>query len=386
MDTRYSKRGVSSKKEDVHNAVKHLDKGLFPNAFCKVLPDILAGDPDYCTIMHADGAGTKSALAYIYWREYSDFDVWQGIAEDAVIMNIDDLLCVGATNNMILSSTIGRNAIKIPSKVILNIIKGTDLVLEKLRSMGVDVYLSGGETADVGDLVRTVIVDASITCRMKRSEVIENHIQPGDVIVGFASYGQATYENTYNSGIGSNGLTSARHDSLHYIYASKYPETFDDVIPKSLIYTGENKLGDIEKETGIEFGKLLLSPTRTYAPIVKEILAQHRGNIHGMIHCSGGGQTKVLKFVEQVKIIKDNMLPVPPIFRIIQKNSGTEWGEMYEVFNMGHRLEVYLDAQYADDIIKIAGKFNVDAQIIGRVEPSEKKELVIRSDYGEYFY
>lgn len=386
MGSRYSKRGVSSKKEDVHAAVKDLDKGLFPNAFCKILPDLLGGDPEYCNIMHADGAGTKSALAYIYWKENADFSVWKGIAEDAIIMNVDDLLCVGATGNMILSSAIGRNAIKIPSKVILNIIKGTDAVLEKLRSLGLNIQLSGGETADVGDLVRTVIVDASVTCRMRKDDVIENNIKPGDVIVGLASYGKATYEDEYNSGIGSNGLTSARHDSLHKIYASKYPETYDDIIPKSLIYTGENKLNDIEPETGIEFGKLLLSPTRTYAPVVIDILKKHRKNIHGIIHCSGGGQTKVMKFVDNVKITKDNLLPVPPIFRIIQENSDTEWAEMYEVFNMGHRLEFYLDEQHAEDIIKIAHKYNIDAQIIGRVEASEKKELVISSEYGEFHY
>jgi len=384
MDSRYNKRGVSSKKEDVHEAVKHLDKGLFPNAFCKILPDILGGDPEYCNIMHSDGAGTKSALAFIYWKECSDYSVWQGISEDAVIMNVDDLLCVGATDNMLLSSTIGRNAIKIPSKVILNIIKGTDNVLEKLKKLGIEIYLSGGETADVGDLVRTVIVDASVTCRMKRSDVIENNIKPGDVIVGFASYGKATYETEYNSGIGSNGLTSARHDSLHKIYATKYPETFDDVIPKSLIYTGENKLGDIEKESGVEFGKLLLSPTRTYAPLVKDILIKHRKNIHGMIHCSGGGQTKVMKFVENVRIIKNNLLPVPPIFRIIQENSDTDWKEMYEVFNMGHRLEIYIDNQHADDLIKSAKKYNIEAQVIGHVEESDEKELIIQSPYGEF--
>ena len=386
MDSRYSKRGVSAKKEDVHNAVKHLDSGLFPKAFCKILPDIIGGDPEYCNIMHSDGAGTKSALAYIYWKETADFDVWKGIAEDAIIMNVDDLLCVGAIDNMLLSSTIGRNAIKIPSKVILNIIKGTDAVLERLREFGLNIFLSGGETADVGDLVRTIIVDASVTCRMKRSEVVVNNIKPGDVIVGFASYGKATYEDQYNSGIGSNGLTSARHDSLHKIYASKYPETYDDVIPKSLIYTGENKLTEIEEETGIEFGKLLLSPTRTYTPVIKDILAKLRNEIHGIIHCSGGGQTKVMKFIDNVKIVKNNMLPVPPIFRIIQDNSDTDWKEMYEVFNMGHRLEIYIEGKHADDLIKIAQKYNIDAQVIGYVEESDKKELLIQSNYGEFHY
>ena len=386
MNSRYSKRGVSSKKEDVHAAVEHLDAGLYPNAFCKILPDVMGGDPEYCNIMHSDGAGTKSSLAYIYWKETSDFSVWQGIAEDAIIMNIDDLLCVGATDNMLLSSTIGRNATKISSKVILNIIKGTDTVLERLRDMGIDIFLSGGETADVGDLVRTIIVDASVACRMKRSDIIENNIQPGDVIVGFASYGKASYETEYNSGIGSNGLTSARHDSLHKVYATKYPESYDDVIPRSLIYTGENKLSDIEEETGIEFGKLLLSPTRTYAPLVKDILAKYRKEIHGMIHCSGGGQTKVLKFVNNVKIVKNNMLPVPPVFRIIQDNSDTDWSEMYEVFNMGHRLEIYIGKEYANDLISLANKYNIDAQIIGHVEESESKQLVIQSEYGEFHY
>ena len=384
MNSRYIKRGVSTQKEDVHEAIKHLDTGLYPRAFCKILPDFLGSDPDYCNIMHADGAGTKSSLAYMYWKETSDYDVWKGISQDAVIMNVDDLLCIGATDNILLSSTIGRNAIKINSKVILNLIKGTDDILIDLQKMGVNIHLTGGETADVGDLVRTIIVDASVTCRMKRSDVIENNIQPGDVIVGLASYGKATYENEYNSGIGSNGLTSARHDTLANIYAVKYPESYDDVIPKTLIYTGESKLTDIDEETGIQIGKLLLSPTRTYAPVMIDIFKKHRKNIHGIIHCSGGAQTKVMKFVDKVRIIKDNMLPVPPVFRIIQKNSDVEWKEMYEVFNMGHRMEIYLEKQYANDIIEISKQYDIDARIIGRVEKSEQKELIIKSEYGEF--
>lgn len=386
MSSRYNLRGVSSSKEDVHEAVKTIDTGLYPNAFCKILPDILGGDPEYCNIMHADGAGTKSALAYMYWKETADYSIWEGIAQDAIVMNLDDLICVGATDNILLSSTIGRNSKKISSKVILNIIRGTDKMLEKLRDMGIDIHLCGGETADVGDLVRTVIVDASVTCRMKRSNLVINNIQPGDCILGFSSSGKATYEDEYNSGIGSNGLTSARHDLFINLYATKYPETYDDITPKSLIYTGDYAITEKIPSLGIEAGKLLLSPTRTYAPVVKKILASHREHIHGMIHCSGGGQTKVLNFVNNVHIIKDNLFEIPPLFREIQKLSDTDWDEMYEVYNMGHRLEMYLSPQYANEIIKIAGDFNIEAKVVGKVEESSEKKLTIKSEFGEFTY
>jgi phosphoribosylformylglycinamidine cyclo-ligase len=383
---RYSQRGVSTQKEDVHKAIASFDKGVFPNAFCKVLPDYLTGDPEYCTIMHADGAGTKSSLAYIYWKETGDYSVWKGIAQDAVIMNIDDLLCVGATDNILLSSTIGRNKIKIPGDVIVKILKGYDELLEKLAKYGVNIYLTGGETADVGDLVRTIIVDSTVTCRMHRKQVIENNIKPGDVIVGMASFGQATYEDEYNGGTGSNGLTSARHDLFANHLANKYPESYDDLIPSSLVYTGSLELTEIIPEVNMTAGKLLLSPTRTYAPIVKVMLDEIRPYINGMIHCSGGAQTKVLKFVNNLHIIKDNLFPTPPLFKLIQKESGTDWDEMYEVFNMGHRFEVYLPEQYAQTVIDISKSFNVDAQIVGRVEEASSKKLTITSEHGKFEY
>lgn len=384
---RYSSRGVSADKEDVHNAIKNIDKGLFPKAFCKIIPDYLGGDDDYCNIMHADGAGTKSALAYIYWKETGDLSVWKGIAQDALIMNIDDLLCVGATDNILLSSTIGRNKNLIPGEVIAAIINGTDELLEELRTMGVNIYATGGETADVGDLVRTIIVDSTVTCRMKRSDVIDNaNIQDGDVIVGISSCGQATYEKEYNGGMGSNGLTSARHDVFNHYLATKYPETFDPSVPEDLVYSGSYKVTDEISSLGIDAGKLVLSPTRTYAPVVKKMLDELKPFIHGMVHCSGGAQTKILHFVENLHIIKDNLFPTPPLFEIIQKESGTDWKEMYKVFNMGHRLEVYLAKEYAQQVIDIARQFNIDAQIIGRCEASTKKHLTIKSQYGTFEY
>lgn len=384
---RYAQRGVSAAKEDVHKAIEDLDKGLYPNAFCKVLPDILGGAPEYCNIMHADGAGTKSALAYMYWRETGDFSVWKGIAQDAIIMNIDDLLCVGATDNILVSSTIGRNYNKISSDVVLNIIRGTDEILSQLRSFGINAQLAGGETADIGDLVRTIVVDATATCRMKRSDVVETNIQAGDVIIGLSSSGQASYENEYNGGIGSNGLTSARHDFFKNFLAEKYPETFDDLIPQNLVYNGRFGLTDPIEGTGLDAGKLLLSPTRTYAPIVKEVLDKHRPQIHGMIHCSGGAQTKVMKFVDDLHVIKDNLFEIPPLFKLIKEMSGTAWDEMYEVFNMGHRFEFYVNEQIATDIIEISKKYNVDAKIVGRVESStEGKKLTLVSEKGEFVY
>ncbi len=383
---RYGLRGVSTQKEDVHKAIEDFDKGLYPNAFCKILPDFLTGDPNYCTVMHADGAGTKSSLAYIYWRETRDLSVWQGIAHDAIIMNIDDLLCVGATNNILLSSTIGRNKLKIPGDVIMHILRGFDELISDLSEHGMNVFLTGGETADVGDLVRTIIVDSTVTCRMKRDEVIENKIQPGDVIVGLASYGKASYEKEYNGGIGSNGLTSARHDLFSNHLALKYPESYDDLIPSSLVYTGRYHLTDLIEETGLDAGKLLLSPTRTYAPIIIPVLKELRPYIHGMIHCSGGAQTKVMKFVKNLHVIKDNLLPIPPLFNLIQKQSDTDWKEMYEVFNMGHRFEIYLPEQYAQTIIDISRSFNVEAQIIGRVEAADEKKLTIVSPHGKFDY
>lgn len=384
--SRYGMRGVSTQKEDVHKAIEDLDKGIFPNAFCKVLPDFLAGDPDYCTVMHADGAGTKSSLAYIYWRETRDLNIWKGIAQDAVVMNLDDLLCVGATDNILLSSTIGRNKLKIPGDVIMHILRGFDELISRLSSHGVNLFLTGGETADVGDLVRTIIVDSTVTCRMKRDEVIENNIQPGDVIVGLASYGKASYEDAYNSGIGSNGLTSARHDMFNNHLAEKYPESYDDLIPKSLVYTGEYELTDPLEEFGTDVGRFVLSPTRTYAPIIVPVIKELRPHIHGMIHCSGGAQTKVMKFVDNLHIIKDNLLPTPPLFKLIQQQSDTDWAEMYEVFNMGHRMEIYLPEEYAQTVIDISKSFDVDAQIIGRVEASSRKKLTIKSEFGEFLY
>ncbi|NLI36997.1 MAG: phosphoribosylformylglycinamidine cyclo-ligase [Bacteroidales bacterium] len=381
-------RGVSASKEDVHNAIKNIDKGIFPHAFCKIIPDILGGDADYCNIMHADGAGTKSSLAYLYWKETGDLSVWKGIAQDALIMNIDDLLCVGAVNNILVSSTIGRNKLLIPGEVISAIINGTDELLAELRKMGVGVYATGGETADVGDLVRTIIVDSTVTCRMKRSDVIDNgNICPGDVIVGLASYGQASYEKEYNGGMGSNGLTSARHDVFGKYLAQKYPESFDAAVPDELVYSGGLKLTDTVEDSPIDAGKLVLSPTRTYAPVVKKLLDEMRSNIHGMIHCSGGAQTKIMNFVgDNIKVTKDNMFPVPPLFKTIQRQSGTDYSEMYKVFNMGHRLEVVLPAKDADKVIAISKSFDIDAQIVGHIEQAEKKELIIRSEFGEFKY
>ncbi|WP_234736797.1 AIR synthase related protein [Tellurirhabdus bombi] len=384
---RYSQRGVSASKEDVHNAIANLDKGLFPKAFCKIVPDTLAGDPDYCTIMHADGAGTKSSLAYLYWKETGDLSVWRGIAQDAVVMNTDDLICVGATGPMLLSSTIGRNKNLIPGEVIAEIINGTEEVLAMLRSHGVDIYSTGGETADVGDLVRTVIVDSTVIARMKRADVISNdQIQAGDVIVGLASYGQATYEKTYNGGMGSNGLTSARHDILAHYLADQYPESFDPQVDKSLIYSGSKKLTDAVAETGLNVGQLILSPTRTYAPVAKALLEELRPHIHGMVHCSGGAQTKVLHFIENLHVIKNNLFPIPPLFRLIQQESGTSWQEMYKVFNMGHRLEIYLSEEHAQRVIDIATQFGIEAQVIGRVEAFSTKKVTVQSEAGTFEY
>ncbi len=388
ISKRYSMRGVSASKEDVHNAIKNVDKGLFPKAFCKIVPDYLTGDNNYCLIMHADGAGTKSSLAYMYWRETGDISVWKGIAQDALIMNIDDLLCVGATDNIMLSSTIGRNKNLIPGEVISEIINGTEELLQDLKSFGVEIHSTGGETADVGDLVRTIIVDSTVTARMKRSNVIDNaNIKPGDVIVGLESFGQATYEKEYNGGMGSNGLTSARHDVFHKYLAEKYPESFDASVPSELVYSGAMKLTDKVTNSPIDAGKLVLSPTRTYAPIIKEILEKFTSKeIHGMVHCSGGAQTKILHFVENLHIIKDNLFTVPPLFKLIQEQSKTDWKEMYQVFNCGHRMEIYVSAETANDIIEISKSFHVDAKIIGRVEASESKELTIKSEYGTFNY
>lgn len=386
-DQRYMLRGVSASKEDVHNAIKNIDKGLYPKAFCKIIPDILGGDPEYCNIMHADGAGTKSSLAYLYWKETGDASVWKGIAQDALIMNIDDLLCVGATDNILVSSTIGRNKLLIPGEVISAIINGTDELLAELREMGVGVYATGGETADVGDLVRTIIVDSTVTCRMKRSDVIDNaRIAAGDVIVGLASYGKATYEKEYNGGMGSNGLTSARHDVFGKYLAEKYPESFDNAVPQELVYSGNLKLTDEVEGSPLDAGKLVLSPTRTYAPVVKKLLDALRPHIHGMVHCSGGAQTKVMHFVENKMVIKDNLFPIPPLFKAIKEQSGTDWAEMYKVFNMGHRLEVYLKPEYAQQVIEISKSFGIDAQIVGRVEEAESNELIIESPYGTFKY
>lgn len=386
-DQRYNQRGVSASKEDVHNAIKNIDKGIFPKAFCKIIPDVLGGDPEYCNIMHADGAGTKSSLAYMYWKETGDISVWKGISQDALIMNIDDLLCVGATDNILLSSTIGRNKMLIPGEVISAIINGTNDLCEELREQDVNIYPTGGETADVGDLVRTIIVDSTVTCRMKRSDVISNdNICGGEIIVGLSSSGQATYEKEYNGGMGSNGLTSARHDVFANYLAEKYPESYDASIPSDLVYSGQMKLTDTIEGLDIDAGKLVLSPTRTYAPVIKKILSELRPHIRGMVHCSGGAQTKILHFVENVKVIKDNMFPVPPLFKLIQEQSGTDWKEMYKVFNMGHRMEIYLPAEYAQQVIEISKSFNIDAQIIGRVEASEKTELVIESEFGRFEY
>lgn len=388
-DNRYNQRGVSASKEDVHKAISKIDKGLFPKAFCKIVADHLSGDSAYCIVMHADGAGTKSSLAYTYWKETGDISVWKGIAQDAIVMNTDDLLCVGAIDNILLSSTIGRNKNNIPGEVLSVIINGTEEVLEQLRSYGIGIYSTGGETADVGDLVRTIIVDSTVVCRMKRSDVIDNsNIQPGDVIVGLASFGQASYEKEYNGGMGSNGLTSARHDVFEKSVAKKFPESYDASVPEELVYSGKMKLTD-KIDTGgqsITAGKLVLSPTRTYAPIIKKIIDMYRSSIHGMVHCSGGAQTKVLHFVDNVHVIKDNLFPIPPLFKLIQEQSGTEWKEMYKVFNMGHRMELYVPQAIAADIIAISKSFHVDAQIVGRVETSEKKQLTIKSEFGIFEY
>ena len=387
MSDRYMQRGVSATKEDVHNAIKNVDKGLYPNAFCKIIPDLVGNDNDYCNIMHADGAGTKSSLAYLYWKETGDLSVWKGIAQDAIVMNTDDLLCVGATGNILFSSTIGRNKALIPGEVIAAIINGAEEVLEMLRSNGIDILSTGGETADLGDLVRTIVVDSTVTARMIREDVITNEkITPGDVIIGFSSYGQATYEDQYNGGMGSNGLTSARHDVFNKVYADKYPESFDPGIPKELCYSGSYLLTDTVMGLPVNVGQLVLSPTRTYAPIFKKILDEYRNVIHGIIHCSGGAQTKILHFVKNLHIVKDRLFEIPPLFEIIQKESGTSWEEMYKVFNMGHRMEVYIPEEYASDIISISESFNVQAKIVGHVEPSEKTSLTIKSDHGDFSY
>lgn len=386
-DKRYNLRGVSASKDDVHNAIKNMDKGLYPKAFCKIIPDILGGDPEFCNIMHADGAGTKSSLAYVYWRETGDLSVWKGIAQDSLIMNIDDLLCVGATDNILVSCTIGRNKMLVPGEVISATINGTDELLHELREMGIGVYGTGGETADLGDLVRTIVVDSTVTCRMKRADVIDNaNIRAGDVIVGLASFGQASYEKSYNGGMGSNGLTSARHDVFAKYLAEKYPESFDPSIPDELVYSGNLKLTDTVAASPVNAGKLVLSPTRTYAPVVKEMLDEMRTEIHGMVHCSGGAQTKILHFIDNLRVIKDNMFPVPPLFKTIREQSKTDWAEMYKVFNMGHRLEIYLDAENADKVIDISKSFDIDAQVIGRIEASDRKELIIKSEYGQFIY
>lgn len=384
---RYEQRGVSSSKEDVHAAIKNIDKGLYPKAFCKIIPDFHGGDDEWCNIMHADGAGTKSSLAYLYWKETGDISVWRGIAQDAVVMNLDDLLCIGATNNILLSSTIGRNKTLIPGEVISEIIKGTEEFLSAMRSSGIGIWSAGGETADVGDLVRTIIVDSTVSCRMRRDEVIDNgRIMAGDVIVGLSSYGQAIYEKAYNGGMGSNGLTSARHDILHSCYSSRFPESYDTGLSEQVVYTGSRKLNMPSEVEGVDIGKLILSPTRTYAPVAKSIFDHHRKEIHGMVHCSGGGQTKILHFIDNLHIVKNNLLQVPPLFRLIQSESGTSWREMYTVFNMGHRLEYYVPENIAPSIIKIASSYNIDAQVIGYVEPSPIKKLTIISEFGEFEY
>ena len=386
-DTRYNLRGVSAGKEEVHQAIKKVDKGLFPKAFCKIVPDSLTGDDEYCIVMHADGAGTKSSLAYMYWKKTGDLSVWKGIAQDALIMNLDDLLCVGATGPILLSSTIGRNKNLIPGEVISAIINGTEELLVDLRNYGIDIQSTGGETADVGDLVRTIIVDSTVVCRMKKSDVISNHtIQPGDVIVGLSSCGQANYETSYNGGMGSNGLTSARHDVFSNELAQEFPESYDHLVPAELVYSGSKSLTENLTDVSVDAGKLVLSPTRTYAPIIKAILDKYRNEIHGMVHCSGGAQTKVLHFIDELHIIKDNLFPVPPLFKMIQEESGTDWKEMYKVFNMGHRMEIYVSNEVANEIIEISKSFGVDAQVVGRVEESETKKLTIQSEFGTFTY
>jgi len=387
QDNRYKRRGVSAQKEDVHQAIRNVDKGLYPKAFCKIVPDYLTGDPDHCLIMHADGAGTKSSLAYMYWKETGDLGVWKGIAQDALIMNVDDLLCVGATDNIVLSSTIGRNKNLIPGEVISAIINGTEELLDELAQYGVNIRSTGGETADVGDLVRTIIVDSTVTARMKRSEVIDNgNIAPGDVIVGLASFGQATYEREYNGGMGSNGLTSARHDVFSKYLADRYPESYDHAVPEDLVYSGSMKLTDQPEGSPLDAGKLVLSPTRTYAPVIKEMLDRHRTRIHGMVHCSGGAQTKILHFVENLHVIKDNLFDIPPLFKLIQRESNTDWREMYQVFNCGHRMELYVPEEIAEDLISISRSFKVDARVIGRVEENRGKKLTIQSEFGKFVY
>lgn len=386
-ESRYNARGVSAAKDDVHQAIKNIDKGIFPKAFCKIVPDVLGGDSNWCNIMHADGAGTKSSLAYMYWKETGDLSVWKGIAQDALIMNIDDLLCVGATDKILVSSTIGRNKNRIPGEVIAAIINGTEELLANLRDLGIDAWSTGGETADVGDLVRTIIVDSTVVCRMKRNDVISaGNIAAGNVIIGLSSSGQAKYENSYNGGMGSNGLTSARHDVFANYLAAKFPESFDPEVPSDLVYSGKYRLTDEIEGLGVNAGQLVLSPTRTYAPVIKQLLSLYRNEIHGMIHCSGGAQTKVLHFVENVHVIKDNLFPVPPLFRIIQEQSGTGWHEMYKVFNMGHRFELYTRPEVAEDIISLSKSFNIDAQVVGRVEPFEGKKLTIKTEKGEFVY
>ena len=385
--SKYNLRGVSSDKEDVHSAIKNIDKGLFPKAFCKVVPDILTGDEEYCTVMHADGAGTKSSLAYMYWKETGDMSVWKGIAQDAIVMNLDDLLCVGITNNILLSSTIGRNKNLIPGEVISAIVNGTEELCQQLRDLGVGIVLTGGETADVGDLVRTIIVDSTVTARAKRSKIISNgNIQDGDVIIGFSSFGQAKYESEYNGGMGSNGLTSARHDVFANYLAKKYPESYDSNVPSDLVYSGKYRLTDTIEEIGITAGKMVLSPTRTYAPIIREVLENYHPAIHGLVHCSGGAQTKVMHFVNDLHIVKDNLFAVPPLFRIIQETSGTDWQEMYKVFNMGHRFEIYVQPEFANDIMAISREFGVDAQIVGYCTKHYGNKLTIKSPFGEFYY
>ena len=384
---RYDLRGVSASKDDVHNAIKKIDKGVFPLAFCKIIPDIFGGDPEYCNIMHADGAGTKSSLAYIYWKETGDLSVWKGVAQDAVVMNIDDLLCVGATDNILLSSTIGRNKNLIPGEVISAIINGTQEFLDELNKMGVNIISTGGETADVGDLVRTIIVDSTVTCRMRRDKVIDNaNIKGGDVIVGLASFGKTTYETKYNGGMGSNGLTSARHDVFAKYIAEKYPESYDQAVPNELVYSGSKKLTEAIDGVEVNAGELVLSPTRTYAPVIKKVLDKMHDKVHGMVHCTGGAQTKVMHFVKNKHVVKDNLFPIPPLFKLIQEESGTDWKEMYKVFNMGHRMEIYVSPEDAADIIEISKSFNIDAQIIGRVEDAEENHLTIKSEYGTFEY
>lgn len=386
-ESRYNKRGVSASKEDVHNAIKNIDKGLYPKAFCKIIPDILGGDEDYCNIMHADGAGTKSSLAYLYWKETGDLTVWKGIAQDAIVMNLDDLLCVGATNNILLSSTIGRNKNLIPGEVIKAIIEGTEEFLEEMRSLGINIYSTGGETADVGDLVRTIIVDSTVTARMQKKDVIDNsNIQDGDIIVGLSSSGKANYEKEYNGGMGSNGLTSARHDVFAHYLAEKYPESFDPSINRKLIYNGTYKLTDEIEKLNLDAGKLVLSPTRTYAPVLKDILDNYRPFIHGLVHCSGGAQTKVMNFVDQLHVIKDSLFAVPPLFKMILEESKTDWKEMYKVYNMGHRMEIYIYPEFADDLIGICKEFGVEAQIVGRCQVSASNKLTIKSEFGEFVF